>query len=132
VAAPLTTLTRVKLIAQDDAFIQALTDSDPLVEMIMDDVARHIVVEKFGADTEAAQRYCVAHWLSLAAQPVGGRGPLSSISIGGISRSFTLPYLNQKTVYGATQFGLMYLEFLWRNQIPFVVFQAPSSSDGIA
>ena len=121
--AVLTTLTRIQLIAQDDAFIQALTGSDPLVEMVLDDVARHIVVEVFGEDTEAAQRYCAAHWLSLSNQPVGGRGPLSSVSLGGVSRSFTLPYLNQKTVYGSTQYGLMYMEFLRRNIVPFYVIQ---------
>lgn len=120
-ATVLTTLVRIQLISQDDAFIQALTGSDPLVLMVLDDVARHITVEVFGSDTEAAQRYCAAHWLSLSNQPVGGRGPLSSVNIGGISRSFTLPYLNQKTVYGSTQFGLMYLEFLNRNVVAYKV-----------
>lgn len=126
-AAALTTLVRIKLIAKDDAGIQALTDSDPEVVMVLEDVARHITVATFGNDTEAAQRYAAAHWLSIANQPVGGRGPLSSYNIGGISRSFTLPYLNQKTVWGATQYGLQFLEFLNRNVVPFHVFSPPSS-----
>lgn len=119
--AALTTLTRIQLIAGDDSFIQGLNATDPVVEMILDDVDRHIKVEDYGSDTEAAQRYCAAHWLSISNQPVGGRGPLSSVSIGGISRSFTLPYLNRKEVYGATQFGLQYMEFVRRNVFAFRV-----------
>lgn len=131
-ATVLTSLTRVKLIAKDDAFIQAMSDNDPEVIMILEDVARHIVVAVYGDDTEPAQRYCAAHWLSLSNQPVGGRGPLSSISIGGISRSFTLPYINQKTVYGSTQYGLMFLEFLYRNVVPFYVIIPPSAPEPAA
>ncbi len=120
-SAPPTTLARVKLIAKNDAGIQALVDGDPEVDMVLDDVATWITEGKFGATTEIAQRYAAAHFLSLANQPVGGRGPLSSESIGGISQSFTLPYLNQKTVFGSTQFGLFYLECVRRTQVPFAV-----------
>ncbi len=125
----LTTLTNIKIIAKDDAYIQSLTDGDPEVVLILSDVARHVTVEIFGDDTEAAQRYLAAHFMSISKQPVGGRGPLSSINIGGISRSFTLPYLNQKTVYGATQYGLMFLEFLNRNVVPFYVITPPASTE---
>ncbi len=98
-----TTLARIKLISKDDAGIQALTDSDPETLLVLEDAALLITEEVFGSYTEMAQRYICAHFLSLANQPVGGRGPLSSYSIGGISRTFTLPYLNQKTVLGSTQ-----------------------------
>lgn len=124
---PPTTLARIKLIAKDDAGIQALTDSDPEVLMVLDDVARHVIVEVYGSDTEAAQRYAAAHWLSIANQPVGGRGPLSSIGLGGISRSFTLPWLNIKSVWGGTQYGLMFLEFVKRNVFAFRVIQPADS-----
>ncbi len=116
---PPTTLVNIQAIAQDDAGIQAATDTDTDVVLIIEDVARYVTVAIFGDDTEAAQRYAAAHFLSIARQPVGGRGPLSSYSVGGISRTFTLPYINQKTVFGATQFGLMYLEFLNRNVVPY-------------
>ncbi len=109
-ADPPTTLERVKLIAKDDSGIQALTDSDPEVIMVLEDAALAVTEAVFGSYTEMAQRYIAAHFLSLANQPVGGRGPLSSYNMGGISRSFTLPYLNQKTVLGSTQYGLMFME----------------------
>ena len=117
----LTNLADVKLIAGDDAKIQAMLVTDPIVILVFRMIAQHITAERFGADAEFAQLYCAAHWLSLTGQPVGGRGPLSSVNIGGISRSFTLPYINQKTVYGSTQFGLMYLEYVLRNIVPWAV-----------
>jgi len=67
---------------------------------------------KFKSKTEAAQTYFVAHILSVAFTVAGGQGPLSSESIGGITQSFTLPYLNQQTVIASTQYGLMYLEMV--------------------
>jgi hypothetical protein len=106
----LTTLERIKLTAKDDASIQALDASDPAVLMILDDVDLAVQESIFGSYTELAQRYLATHFLSLQSQPVGGRGPLSSYSIGGISRTFTLPYINQKTVLGSTQYGLMFME----------------------
>ncbi len=109
-ADPPTTLDRVKLIAKDDSGIQALSDSDLEVIMVLEDVALAVIEAVFGSYTEMAQRYLAAHFLSLANQPVGGRGPLSSYNMGGISRTFTLPYLNQKTVLGSTQYGLMFME----------------------
>lgn len=117
-ATALTTLTRIKLVAKDDAGIQALSASDPEVIMVLEDVALWVIEAKFGTYTELAQRYAAAHFLSIANQPVGGRGPLSSESVGGVSQTFTLPYLNQKTVLGSTQFGLMYMECVRRNIVP--------------
>ncbi len=117
----LTTLAKIKLVAKADAAIQALDDSDPAVIQMLEDVALWITVIKFGAMTEMAQRYFGAHALSVATLPVGGRGPLSSESVGGLSQSFTLPYLNQKTVLGSTQYGLMYMEIARRTQVPFDV-----------
>lgn len=105
-----TTLTNIKLIAKDDTGIQSLSDTDDEVVLVLADVALHVTDIVFGSYQEMAQRYLAAHFLSLAKQPVGGRGPLSSYSIGGISRTFTLPYLNQKTVLGSTQYGLMFME----------------------
>lgn len=122
--AALTTLANIKLIAKNDTGIQALSASDPEVVLVLADVALWIAETKFGAYTELAQRYASAHFLSLANQPVGGRGPLSSESVGGISQAFTLPYLNQKTVFGSTQFGLMYLECVRRTQVAFDVIMA--------
>ena len=118
---PPTTLSSIKLIAKSDTGIQALSADDPEVVMVINDVCDWIAKAKFGETTEMAQRYAAAHFLSLANQPVGGRGPLSSENVGGISQSFTLPYLNQKTVFGSTQFGLFYLECARRTQVAFDV-----------
>ncbi len=118
---PPTTLANIKLIAKSDAGIQALSDSDPEVVLVLNDVAFWITEAKFGEATEIAQRYAAAHFLTMENIPVGGRGPLSSENVGGVSQSFTLPYLNQKTVFGATQYGLMYMECYRRTQVAFDV-----------
>lgn len=108
----LTTLDNIKAVAQDDSNIQGLHDSDKAVVQALADVALLVPEGRFGTMAEILQRYLGAHLLSLAFQAVGGQGPLSSETIGGISQSFTLPYLNQKTVYGSTQYGLHYLDLL--------------------
>ena len=111
----LPTLDDVKAIAVDDAKIQSVTDSDT-VWLNMVTFADKIITEAIYGELEfEAQTYFAAHVLSMSAQPVGGRGPLSSESIGGVSQSFTLPWLNRTTVLGGTQFGIMYLEI--RNMI---------------
>ena len=119
--AVLTTLAQIQLIAKDDAGIQALSASDPEVVQVLEDADLFVDGNLFGDYTEIAQRYIAAHFLSLANQPVGGRGPLSSESVGGVSQSFTLPYLNQKTVLGSTQYGLMYMELANRVVTPFAM-----------
>lgn len=119
--AVLTTLAKIQLIAKDDAGIQALSASDPEVVQVLEDADLFVDGNLFGDYTEIAQRYIAAHFLSLANQPVGGRGPLSSESVGGVSQSFTLPYLNQKTVLGSTQYGLMYMELANRVVTPFAM-----------
>jgi len=127
--AALTTLTLVQLIAGDDSAIQAMSDADPIVVQALVDVDTLVKKATFISDemTELAQRYLMAHILSLANQPVGGRGPLSSESIGGVTRSFTLPYLNQKTVLGSTQFGLNFMELRDMTIPKFQVALAPES-----
>ncbi len=113
----LTTLDNIKAITQDDSNIQGLHDSDKAVVQALDDVALIVPEGKFGAMAEIMQRYLCAHLLSVAFQAVGGQGPLSSESVGGISQSFTLPYLNQKAVYGSTQYGLHYMDLLNRTVV---------------
>ena len=115
--AVLTTIDKVKLVTRDDANIQALVANDPAVTQALND-ADLLVPSGFTDEiTELMQRYLCAHLLSLAFQAVGGQGPLSSESIGGVTQSFTLPYLNQKTVYGSTQYGLHYLDLLAKFRI---------------
>lgn len=110
-----TSLANIKVVAKADANIQGLQDADPLVALVLEQVDRHVPEGVFGTFTEEAQRYLGAHLLSMAFQPEGGRGPLSTESIGGVSQGFTLPWLNQKTVLGGTQFGLHFLEI--RNRV---------------
>lgn len=105
-----TSLQKIKDIARGDQAIQCLSDDDPLVSLVLNDVALWVDENRFGNFTEMAQRYAAAHFLAQANTNEGGKGPISSESIGGISQTFTLPYLNQKTVLAATQYGLHYLE----------------------
>lgn len=106
----LPTLEDVQAIAQDDAAIQALTGSETEWVNVQAYVDKTVTEGVYGLLEFDAQMYLSAHLLSLTNQPVGGRGPLSSESIGGLSQSFTLPWLNRTTVLGGTQFGIMYLE----------------------
>ena len=116
-----TTLANIQAIAKDDAKIQALTGAETLVALVLDQVDRSVKEATFGTYTEEGQRYLGAHYLSMAFQPVGGRGPLSSEIIGGVSVSYTLPWLNRDTPLGGTQFGLQYLEILDKVVAPVAV-----------
>ncbi len=116
------TLAEVQAITLDDAFIQAIpSEADPT--WVVTEAYVDLTVKDFpyGLLKKQAQLYLMAHFLSMANQPVGGRGPLSSESVGGVAQSFTLPWLNRTTVLGGTQFGIMFLEI--RNQVvtPFAV-----------
>ena len=95
--------------------------ADLAVINALDFADQSIKVGHFGNLTKNAQIYFVAHILSLAATVAGGRGPLSSETIGGVSASFTLPYLNQKSVVASTQYGLMYLEIRSQVIVPAMV-----------
>lgn len=111
----LPTLAEVQAVAQDDASIAALTGSETVWTLVQAFVNKIVTDTVYGDLEKEAQLYLSAHMLSMANQPVGGRGPLSSESIGGIAQSFTLPWLNRTTVLGGTQFGIMYLEI--RNMV---------------
>lgn len=107
----LASLDDVKNVAKDDDFIQGLTDdSAPEWVLIAEFVDLLAPDAKYGANAKLAQSYLAAHLLSVAATDAGGRGPVSSESIGGVTRSWTLPYLNQTSVIASTQYGLMFLE----------------------
>ncbi len=110
-----TNLPKVKSVTADDSFIQDLKEDDLAVATVFALVDKLVPVGKFGTLAEEAQTYYAAHLLSLAGTAAGGQGPLSSESIGGITTSFTLPYLNQKSVVASTQYGLMYIEI--RNSV---------------
>lgn len=116
-----TTLSAVKSIAQDDAFIQTLNTKDEAVKNVFIVVDQLTSASKFGSKLGSAQMYLAAHLLTVANIDSGGRGPLSSESIGGISKSFTLPYLNQKSVIASTQYGLMFIEIKRRSIVNVMV-----------
>jgi len=107
----LASLDDVQVVAQDDDFIQGLADESApewvLISAFVDLLAPDA---KYGKNAALAQTYLAAHLLSVAETDAGGRGPVSSESIGGVTRSWTLPYLNQQTVIASTQYGLMFLE----------------------
>lgn len=111
----LATLSEVKAVAQADTNIQNLKNNCLAVVNAFSLAEKVIKAAHFGDLAKEAQIYYVAHILSMAATVAGGRGPLSSESIGGVTQSFTLPYLNRATVIASTQYGLMYLEI--RDQV---------------
>jgi len=113
-----TSLDKVKAITRKDPNIQALHASDEAVAFALALAEEMAPLGKFKAKAEAAQTYLVAHILSVAFTVAGGQGPLSSESVGGITQSFTLPYLNQTTVIASTQYGLMYLEMVRSTVVP--------------
>ncbi len=115
----LPTLAEVKSVAQDDAFVQAVLVSDTIWLVIIAIVEERIKEFPFGELQKAAQIYLTAHGLSMAGQAKGGQGPLSSESVGGISQSFTLPWLNQTLVEGGTQYGLAFLSLVNATTLPF-------------
>ena len=77
--------------------------------------------DQFGKRAQEACDFFVAHVAAVANQDSGGSGPLSTESIGGISVSRTLPYLNRTTVLGATQFGNRYLDIIKASVVPYRV-----------
>ena len=87
----LPSLAEVQSIAQDDAAIQALTGSETNWTLVQAYVAKVVLEDPYGVLQKEAQLYLAAHMLSMSTQPVGGRGPLSTESVGGVSQSFTLP-----------------------------------------
>lgn len=121
--AALTTLADVKAVAQKSPEIQAMHKGDLAVKNALALAEKNITEERFGAQAFDAQTYFVAHILALAATEAGGKGPLSTESIGGVSQSFTLPYLNQHTVIASTQYGLMYLEIRDNVTVPAMIIK---------
>lgn len=119
--AAITNLNRVKAIAGGDTFIQGLAVSDPIVGIALDFADRNVKFSHYGKDTLEAQDYFAAHVMSMAGQPNGGRGPLSSRTVGRITTSFTLPYLNRTTVLGATQYGNQFIDVRNRTTVSFRV-----------
>lgn len=109
-----TTLARVKAIAVDDAYIQSLS-SEPIIAQVLAYVENHVDGDFWGVHELEAKDYLAAHLMSSAGQPAGGRGPLSSRTVGRVTQSWTLPYLNQTSQMGMTQYGLRFLDL--RNQV---------------
>lgn len=120
-----TTWANVRAIAVGEPGIAALHESDPLVTLALQDAARMAPEEVFGTYAEMAQRYLAAHIISQALQDDAGRGALSNETIGGVTRSWTMPNLNMKSAIGATQYGLKFLE-IRDMRIPKVAIVPPS------
>ncbi len=121
--AVLATLDDVKAVAQASEDIQKLVSSDLAVINAFAFADKVITEPRYGTQEKEAQIYFIAHILSLATTNAGGQGPISSESIGGVTQSFTLPYLNQRTVIASTQYGLMYLEIRNNVKVPAMVIK---------
>lgn len=121
--AVLTTLAEVKAVARDDVDIQKLNLSDVAVKYAFDFAEKIVSTARYGSQAKEAQTYFIAHVLALSTTNAGGQGPISSESIGGVTQSFTLPYLNQRTVIASTQYGLMFLEIRNNINIPAMIIK---------
>lgn len=88
----------------------ALTEDNPILVDVFEQVVLEVQEAVFGDFTERAQRFLAAAILAQAFQEPEGRGALSSETVGGVSQSWTMPNLNMKTQIGATQYGLRFLE----------------------
>lgn len=117
-----TTLNNIQAITRGESSIQSLVDTDPLVVAVLDAVDLQVEEALYGRLTEVAQRYLAAHFLSQALTEAGGRGPLASETIGGISQAWTLPYLNIHSVLGSTQYGMQFLEYRAMVVVPAAFF----------
>jgi Protein of unknown function (DUF4054) len=112
------TIPGIRAVARGDPKIADLDDGDALWAFVLDLVDKMVDPNRFGNLTESAQTYLGAHLMSQALNDPGGRGPLSAESVGGVSQSWTLPYLNNYSVLGATQYGMMYREIVARRVTP--------------
>lgn len=119
--AALATLDDVKAVAQADLNIQHMHEADLAVINALALVEKIVTEARYGDLTKDAQIYFAAHILSLAVTEAGGRGPLSSESIGGVTQSFTLPYLNRHSVIASTQYGVMFLELRDSVNVPAII-----------
>lgn len=90
--------------------ILALTDADPIVVAVLEQVDIEVQESVFRTFTEMAQRYLAAHILAQGFQEPEGRGALSTEAVGSVSQSWTMPNLNTKSAIGSTQYGLRFLE----------------------
>jgi hypothetical protein len=106
----LTDLAKIKTITLGEVRIQALTEADAVVIAALETVDLLVKEEIFGTRTELAQRYLAAHFIAQSLTEAEGRGALSSETIGGISQTWTMPNLNDKSAIGSTQYGLRYKE----------------------
>ena len=111
----LTDIAKVKLVSGGEEDIQALAADDPVVLQVMDQVELQVSESTYGRFTQIAQTYLAAHFLKMAFNSANADGKLSGETIGGISQEFTLPYFTTKTVLGATQYGMQFLEY--RNMV---------------
>jgi hypothetical protein len=114
----LTDLSKIQEIARGEPVIQALDDNDEVVTLVLDQVALEVPESVFGRFTELAQRYLAAHLLKMAHNSANADGKLASETVGSVSQSFTLPYFTTKTVLGATQYGMEFLELRNRVIVP--------------
>jgi hypothetical protein len=116
-----TSLVKIKAVAGAHASIQALTGSEQIVTLVLDWVVRNVNETEFGTRTEEAQTYLGAHMLAQSFETGAGKGSISSRTVGGISQSWTMPYLNPATQLGSTIWGSRFLEIRKARVMPFRV-----------
>lgn len=74
-------------------------------EFFLNQAGRRFVRADYDDFTAEIQAYAAAHFAQMAKTEAAGLGPASSESIGGVSRSNTLPSLNTNETWGETIYG---------------------------
>jgi len=120
----LTNLSLIKAVSRGDPNIQALNTSDPEVEIALEHASNTVSESQFGVDAKIAQTYFAAHTLSMMLTDNAGKGSIATEQVGDVSVGYTVPYLNQNVVLGATQYGMKYQELRSRHIVPAMVVQA--------
>lgn len=124
-----TTLVQIQGLAKGSPEIQALLPTDQLVIDTLNDVAQMVTQAVFLSNVERAQRCLAAHFLAMGVQGTGVRGHVSSKSAGGLSTSYTMPWLTRRDMFAATQYGMQFLNLVDRCVPPIAIAPLPDCGE---
>jgi hypothetical protein len=116
--AALAKLSDIKAVARGHADIQAISENDPLVKMVLGQVEREASAAVFGDFAFDAQSVLAAHYLSLALGGPNAHGALVSEAVGGVSQGWIPAWETRKDHYGATIYGMQFLSYRRKVVVP--------------
>ena len=85
------------------------SESDPRIQMFLDDASLNIDSSIWGNKAELGQLYLAAHYLYEANKPSGAVGILTSRSVDGFSESYTARTID--TDFEMNKYGIRYLQY---------------------